>query len=114
MQQQEIEQIAKDGILAFNGKVTIPLANELKEKLIGALSLVNHIRIDLAKTTEVDLSFLQLLYAAHLASAKTNKRLTISKCSAPFKQAVMDAGYTHHRGCILECEDNCFSRKGDN
>lgn len=114
MQKQEIEQLEKDGTLAFEGGMTIPLANNVKEKLINALSFVNHIKLDLAKTTGVDLSFLQLLYAAHLAASKTNKRFTISKCSAPFKQAVMDSGYTHDRGCILECENNCFSRKGDN
>ncbi|MCF6148208.1 MAG: STAS domain-containing protein [Candidatus Kuenenia sp.] len=113
MQKQEIEQTEKDGILALEGEMTISFANELKEKLICAMSRVNHIKLDLTKTTETDLSFLQLLYAVHQASVKANKRLTIIKCSRPFKNAVINAGYTTDQGCILECENDCFSGKGE-
>jgi len=98
--------------LSMEGELTIQHADELRTSLINSLNKANHVRLDLEKVTEADISCLQLLYSAHLESTKTNKSITIDNCSEPFKQAVIDSGFSYVRGCVLECQDNCFNTKG--
>ncbi len=100
------------GILTASGTLTIPYANELKTALVNSLAGVNHLELDFEKVTEVDLACLQLLCSAHLACEKMHKKLTMSGCSEPFRQAVNDAGYTRIKRCTVECKENCLV-KGD-
>lgn len=100
-------------VLNLDGELTTQHANELHTALVRSLDSVNHVKLNLEKVTDADLSCLQLFCSANLTFMKTGKRITVSNCSESFKQAVIDSGFTYEQGCVLECEDNCFNMKGD-
>lgn len=104
----KLEQQGEVETLAVEGGITIQHAIEFKTALLKSFDSVDHVRLNFGKVTEVDLSCLQLLCAAHLTSGKAKKRLTITGCAEPFKKAVLEADYSHIQGCVLECENNCF------
>lgn len=105
-----IEEGSPDSVitLTLDGELTIPYADELKTKLESTLQRGNNVSLDMKNVSEIDISGLQLLYAAQLSSEKTNKRFTIDNCSEAFKQVVLDAGYSHAKGCVLKCDNICI------
>lgn len=109
-----VEQPGIVGVLAAEGELTIQRAGELRTALINSLESVSHVMLDFRKVTEVDLTCLQLLCSAHLTSKRAKKRLTIVGSSGPFKQAMVDAGYSCNKGCIFECKKSCLMTEGGN
>lgn len=107
-----IDQEGAAGTLSVEGEATIVRAHELRTALLNSLDKVNHVALNFEKVTAVDLTCLQLLYAARMTSARMNKRLAFEGCSEPFKRAVADAGYSGANGCVLECEKKCSMTDG--
>ena len=106
-----VEQKDSAGTMFFEGEITIPSANELKNALINSLDKFNCVTLNFEKATAADLTCLQLLLAAYRTSKEANKNIMINGCSEPFKRAVADAACTYFDGCILECENNCSDKR---
>jgi anti-anti-sigma regulatory factor len=57
-------------ILRLEGECTVTLATEMKNLLLEGLASGTELRVDLERAEEIDISILQLLYAAGRAGAK--------------------------------------------
>ena len=102
-----VDDSQKEGSLVADGSLTVQQAAEFKDALTKALNEVDSLEINLDNVTEVDLTCLQLLCAAHKTCMKTNKTLKIShQHTEALKEAVKNAGYERHRGCKEAGGDN--------
>ncbi|MBN2656440.1 MAG: STAS domain-containing protein [Spirochaetales bacterium] len=93
-------------VLTFEGPQTIERAQSVKESLLQAMkSKKDSILINLSKVGKVDLSFLQLLYAAGLEAEIKGKELSLSgDVPEDFLSAVKLAGFDrnfHNSGSML-------------
>jgi len=67
-----LEQNEVESVIRLEGAISIPLAAELKQMLIQALSEGKGLRIDLESCTELDITALQLLWAAEREARKSS------------------------------------------
>jgi anti-sigma B factor antagonist len=72
-----IEQTAEGSMLRLNGDVSISAARELKGALVETLASGRELTIDLAGLTALDITALQLLWAAQHAAAKAGSQVTL-------------------------------------
>jgi len=93
-------------VISFEGAQTIEKALSVKDALLQAIQgQKERILLNLSKVEKVDLSFLQLLYAAGLEAEKSGKEIAITG-SVPeeFLSAVKLAGFDknfHDSGSLL-------------
>jgi anti-anti-sigma regulatory factor len=68
-----------DGIalIRIDGDVNIAMAAEMKELLVKALASGKPLHVSMANATELDVTALQLIYAAEREAAKSGVRLTL-------------------------------------
>jgi ABC-type transporter Mla MlaB component len=100
-------------VLKLEGLCTIDHAQELKELLMTALKENAWVTADLQGVTEVDLSCLQLLCAAHRAFLAENKELAIhDKRSGAFRRLVREAGFERTLGCHNDPMKSCLWKGG--
>jgi anti-anti-sigma regulatory factor len=100
-------------ILKLEDRWTIERAHELKGVLVTALSGHDQVLIDIEEVTEVDLSFLQLLCAAHRTSLKKNKHFALrDRQSEAFSRVLRDAGYARTLGCHGDPYKSCLWKGG--
>ncbi len=72
--------------LRIDGEATISLSASLKQHLLHALALEAPVHIDLSAISDVDISALQLFWAARRESESLGKELTFS---APLPELVL-------------------------
>jgi len=105
----EIQESGSDRILCLIGKWTIEKASRLKTILMEVMSGSERVVLNLEKTTEVDLSCLQLICSAHRASLNTDKNLSLHPgYHEAFKRLVRDAGYPRALGCHGDPRRSCL------
>jgi len=115
-----IEQMNKEAvpgtkILDINGEMTIQNAEEIKNVLQEALACNDWLQLNLEGVTEVDLTGLQLICAAHMSSIKFGKRFTVNfSVNEPIKTIVQDAGFIRHIGCSIDISNTCVWTGGEN
>lgn len=96
-------------VLKFEGRCTVERAHELKAILSESLQGHEAIVIDLEALTEVDLSCLQILCAAHRLSLRLNKRLQLgAERPEVFDRAVRTAGFARTLGCHKDPNMTCL------
>jgi ABC-type transporter Mla MlaB component len=71
-----LERSDVENVVRLEGEISIPFAAELKEMLIQALSDGKGLRIDLESCTELDITALQLLWAAEREARKSSVGFT--------------------------------------
>ena len=106
----------KRDVLTFTGELTIRRAEELRTVLTGALAGAETVSLDFVGVTAADLSFLELLCAAHRSAMRLNKRLTfVSALPESIGQTVAKAGFarrtccfSRHSDCNPNCEKGCL------
>ena len=76
--------------LAFSGEQTIRNCTEARDRLLAALAESDAIDIDCRSVTEVDLSFVQIIFAARRSADATGRRLRLS---APADRPLRDILY---------------------
>jgi len=104
----ELEDMDKGKILKLYGELTIQSADELKTILCESLNAVNSLMIDIESVTEIDLSCLQLLCAAHQASINEGKLLEFSKkWPESFAHIARESGYASQTGCNFHRNKEC-------
>lgn len=69
-------------VVRLEGEINIASAAALKAALLEALALETELRIDLERATEVDLTALQLLWAAQRQALQSGKSMTMSESLA--------------------------------
>ena len=105
----QMTQSAEADVLKLTGNWNIERAHELKQTLMEKLNSGDRITLDLAELTEMDLSCLQLLCAAHRASLKLGKQMDLhERKSAAFERVVRNTGFTRTLGCHKNPHKNCL------
>jgi anti-anti-sigma regulatory factor len=95
--------------LSFSGRLTVDRAAELRARFTEALARPESLAVDVAGATEVDITFLQLLYAAHKAARLAGKTLTLSPLHPPAMQkALAQAGLCGHAGLCSDGGQPCL------
>jgi anti-anti-sigma regulatory factor len=90
-------------ILTFSGELTVAYAAGLKTALEEAVTGSDRITLNLENVSGMDLSFLQLVYAARQNAVGLGKRLVLnSKDSELLAVTAKDAGFLPHLGAFSE------------
>ena len=81
-------------LIRIEGDVNIAMAAEMKDLLVKALASVKELHVSMASATELDVTALQLLYAADREAAKSDMRLTLDdRVPEEIISAMTDAGF---------------------
>lgn len=104
----ELRQVDGKGVLVLAGDFTVAEAGELKECLARALAAGPDLAVDLGGVERVDLTFLQLLRAAHLTLAQRGKTL---ECPGGIPPAVAQAA--DRAGFMIGAHDHIFWKRGE-
>lgn len=103
----ELRQENGKGVLVLSGDFTVAEAAALKESLAQALAACQDLAVDLSGVERVDLTFLQLLRAAHLSLAQQGKAL---ECAGAVPPPVVDAA--EEAGFMIGVTDSIFWKRG--
>jgi anti-anti-sigma regulatory factor len=96
----KVSDSKKEGRLTIGGALTIQRSAELKEILLKAMTEVDSITIQFDRVTDVDLSCMQMLCAAHKTSMRIQKKLRIDENQTDILQkAFKDAGFSQLMKC---------------
>ncbi len=105
----------KTGVVAISGRMTIEHAGEIRAALLEAFSRGDGVRLDLDGVSEVDLTGLQLICAAHISSIKRKMSFSVSTtASEPLISFVQNAGFLRHIGCSMDISQTCVWTGGEN
>ncbi|MCE5242276.1 MAG: STAS domain-containing protein [Syntrophobacteraceae bacterium] len=101
-------------VLALEGALTVQRIGELKEMISLALSESDEVVLNVENAAEIDLSFLQLLCAAHKSASHRNKHLLLGARQPPcLRQAKADAGILPLEGCCDAFHKDCLWKGAD-
>jgi len=102
-------------VITINGNMTIQHADEIKKVLLEALAGNDRLQLELEGISEVDLTGLQLICAAHRSAIKLGKRFLVNfSVNEPIKTIVQDAGFIRHIGCSIDISKTCVWTGGEN
>lgn len=91
----KIDNATKSGTLGLSAELTIQHSSELKKALLDSLEQFNHLRVNLEKVTEIDLSSIQLLYSAYVTALESGKQFSLQgKCPEKVSQAFAAVGFS--------------------
>ncbi len=91
------------------GKLTISRASELAASVGQMLAEAEHAAVlDLAAVTAADVSFLQILCAAHRTALRDGKSLSITSPSKELLRTVRTAGFERRQPCTQCTGDTCL------
>ena len=87
-----VEQNETGWLIRVDGEFTVTSASELKNMLVEGLASAKHLQVDLTHAEEIDVSLLELLWAAARAAARQSGRIVrgVSEAAAA---AARDAGF---------------------
>ncbi|TAN40693.1 MAG: STAS domain-containing protein [Nitrospirae bacterium] len=101
------------GTLIISGSLGIENSARIKEALMEVLERSEHIVLKLEKDSSVDLSFLQILCAAHRAATLRQKTFEVLGANADnFELTVTDTGYARTCGCAMDKDHTCLWVRG--
>ncbi len=87
-----VEQDQSAWLIRVEGEFTVTSASELKKMLIEGLASAKHLQVDLTQAEEIDVSLLQLLWAAARDASRQSGAL-VSGVSEAAAAAARDAGF---------------------
>jgi len=95
--------------IILSGNLSLGFAAEVRERLLQALATSATVRIVLRDVTELDLSLVQILCAAHRSAIMAGKVLVLDeRLPDQFVKIIEDAGLQGHIGCSSDGRDNCI------
>ncbi len=95
--------------LSFQGRLTVDRASEIKKQFQDAVGKGDPIEVDVEGATEIDITFFQLLFAAHKAALASGRRFTLSPDHPPImKRALAEAGLCMHAGLCASTAEQCL------
>jgi anti-anti-sigma regulatory factor len=103
------EMDEKVGVLKLEGEVTVQQAEEVKENLMRALGSVDNIYVNISNVSVADLSFLQLVCAAHRTAVTMHKGFQLAEpVPEHFRHLAESAGFKRHTSCRLDATMTCI------
>lgn len=102
-------QVGLEGILSFEGDLTILQAQGTHQILLEAILEVNSLLIDLRNVGEVDVSLIQLLCSAHRECFLSGKTILIENGeNESISRLLEKSGYRKQRGCLTGAKESCL------
>jgi anti-anti-sigma factor len=109
MADMKIKKNGNKNTLDLSGELNINCAQELKNALVQTLKNADHVVLNLADVTGMDLSCLQLLCSAHKTSAKSKKSFVMNAALPDaLKDAVKRTGYSGNFNCTAGTVMSCL------
>ncbi|MBF0342700.1 MAG: STAS domain-containing protein [Nitrospirae bacterium] len=97
------------GVLSLMGELVIANADEIKNGLLLALGDTKQLKLNISDVTEVDLSCIQILCAAHRFATKLKGHLSFAvEPPEVFKDVVRATGVARHKGCVHDVNNSCL------
>ena len=89
-----IDQSEGQCLIRLDGEIGIACARELKKVLLEALAFGKDLQVDLQQATELDVTAMQLLWAAEREARKSGRRFLLAgQVPDEIVVAVMEAGF---------------------
>ena len=105
----------KEGVLSLRGNLTMIEAQETKKTLLEAIADVDTLYLDISGIEAIDVSFIQLICAAHrecfLAQKEIYMRGDVSETLEIF---LTKAGYSKQQGCLTGAKTSCVWSTANN
>jgi anti-anti-sigma regulatory factor len=99
-----LEEHETHSLIRIEGAITIALAVELKAALLEGLASGRDLRLELEHAEEIDVTAMQLLWAAEREAAREGRRI-VSHISEAAGRAARDAGFERLPGELFqECQ----------
>ena len=102
----------KDGnreVLVVSGNLTVAAAGAIMEALLQLLDAGADMVVKVERIGSMDVTFLQLLCAAHRAAADRQRTLKIAGAERePFASLLRSSGFLRHIGCRENTRRTCF------
>jgi len=93
--------------MTLGGNLNVTNTVTLHNKIVEIFDKVEELSISLEKVTDMDMTFMQLLCAAHKAFAQSGKHFKISGDLASISEKAASMGYTRQTGCTLDKQNSC-------
>ncbi len=99
----------KEGTLTLTGDVTMAEVQETKKAILEAINEVDRLFLDLKKIESVDVSFVQLLCAAHRECFVSEKDIFMDAEMGDTIESLLEkAGYMKQCGCFPAARKSCL------
>ena len=95
------EQQDSQSVIRLAGELTLTSAAELKNLLLQGLASGNDLRLDLEQAEAIDITVMQLLWAAGREADRAGARIAI-RLSDAAAMAARDAGFERFPGLTIE------------
>jgi ABC-type transporter Mla MlaB component len=101
--------LGKEGTLSLAGELTMTEMQETKSVLLEAIHEVDKLGLELSGVEMADISFIQLLCAAHRECFLSEKQIFIQeKVSEDLDKLLDRAGYIKQCGCFPAAMKSCL------
>ncbi|SHO43470.1 STAS domain-containing protein [Desulfopila aestuarii] len=101
--------VGTEGTLSLVGDVTMTEVRETKDALLEAIGEVDRLYLDLHQVESADVSFIQVLCAAHRECFLTEKALFLQGNVSGNLQTLLErAGYVKQCGCFPAARESCL------
>jgi anti-anti-sigma regulatory factor len=105
----ESSQAGVSGVLSLVGDVTMVSAVETRKALLEAIAEVDILKLDLEGVTSADISFLQILCAAHRECFFLGKEIFLQEGVTDKVEELLErSGYSRQLGCLAEAQKSCL------
>lgn len=103
-------ETGKEGFLSLEGELTMPHACDIRKVILEAIDKVDSLRLDIHSTRSVDVSFLQLLCAAHRECFFSGKQISLDGGAGTAMESLLEmAGYARRHGCPdVQAKKSCL------
>lgn len=99
----------KEGFLSLKGDLTMEYACDIQKILLEAIDAVDSLHIGIDTARSIDVSFLQLLCAAHRECFLLEKQIRIDgDIGASMESLLERAGYSRRHGCLADVKKSCL------
>lgn len=101
----ELQRTENDAVIVAGGRLTFSQAGRLHSALLEAIAGDGRVDLFLHDVEEADLSFLQLLCAAHRTAAAQGAVFTLGglDSAGPIRRLIHEAGAERGEGCPTGC-----------
>lgn len=93
--------------LRLSGDMTVQTMPELHEKMIEILEMKKNVEVVFAGIEDADISFLQMMCAAHRSFYEIDRLLTVSGDKNGLLEMKKASGFIRHQGCSRDKCKNC-------
>ena len=102
-------EAGKEGVLSLMGNLTMVEAQATKKAILEAIEEVDRLHVDLKEIESIDVSFIQLLCAAHRECFLSKKEIFIQgDAIGTVGEFLEKAGYSKQHGCLSGAQKSCL------